>query len=85
MKRFTVDWEPDAEDELARIWMQADDPSAVARAQVKADQLLASDPIGKGHHVSEGLYQIHVPPLVLTYSVDAAKQFVQVAWVRSTS
>jgi mRNA-degrading endonuclease RelE of RelBE toxin-antitoxin system len=85
MKRFAVDWEPDAEDELARIWMQADDPSAVARAQVKADQLLASDPIGKGQHVSEGLYQIHVAPLVLTYSVDAAKLVVQVAWVRSTS
>ena len=33
MTAFTVDWEPGAEDELARIWLQAPDPPAVTAAR----------------------------------------------------
>ena len=65
----TVGWDADAEDELARIGMQAPDPSAVTRAQAQADHLLATDPIGKGRYLAEGLYRLDVPPLTLNYAV----------------
>ncbi len=81
MKPFTVDWDSEAENELARIWMQSADPPAVRQAQTKADQCLAQDPLGYGRHLSEGLYQISVPPLVLSFTLDAARRHVQVTWV----
>jgi hypothetical protein len=82
MRPFTVDWNSDAEDELARVWMQASDPAAVNRAEVEADRLLAGDPIRNGQELSEGLYCIHVPPLIVNYTVDVARRHVEVTWVR---
>jgi hypothetical protein len=83
MTPFTVEWEPGAEDELAGIWLQASDPAAVTRAQAQADQLLAQDPLGNGRHMSEGLHRIDVPPLVLTYTVNAKQRKVTVNGVLS--
>jgi hypothetical protein len=85
MNRFRVEWEPAAEDELARIWLQASDPTAVTAAQAQGDQLLSRDPIKYGRHLSEGLYGIDLPPLTLTYTIDLANRLVEIAWVRSTS
>jgi hypothetical protein len=82
---FQVEWEPAAEDELARLWLQSSDPQAITQAQAKADQLLSRDPLKYGRHLSEGLYCIDVPPLVLTYTIDSAKRLVEVSWVRSSS
>ena len=79
---YTVDWDPAAEDELARIWLAAPDRSAVAAAQQRADQLLSRDPAANGQHLLEGLYRIDVPPLTLNYVVDQARQHVDVTWVR---
>jgi hypothetical protein len=81
MSRYTVDWDPEAEDDLARAWMRASDPSAVTRAQVEADRLLAQDPIGNGRHLSEGLYRMEVPPLIVSYTVDTVRQHAQVTSV----
>src|SRR5438132_609954 len=60
MNPFRVEWEPAAEDELARIWLRSGDPQAVTTAQAQADQLLSRDPIQYGRHLSEGLYCIDV-------------------------
>jgi hypothetical protein len=84
MNPFRVEWEPAAEDELARIWLRASAPPAVTIAQAQADQLLSRDPIKYGRHLSEGLYSIDVPPLVLTYTIDLANRLVEVTWVRSS-
>ena len=84
MNSFRVDWEPAAEDELARIWLRSNDRQAVTTAQAQADRLLGFDPLNHGRHLSEGLYCIDVPPLVVTYSVDTANRQVEVSWVRST-
>ena len=82
MMPFTVDWDKDPEDELARIYLQASDPMAVTQAQARADKLLAANPTGNGHHLSEGLYRIDVWPLVLNYTIDPARRHVQVTWVK---
>ena len=84
MTRFRVEWESPAEDELARLWLQPGDPQAVTVASARAEQLLARDPLKYGRHLSEGLYSIDVPPLVLTYTVDQANRLVEVTWVRTS-
>jgi hypothetical protein len=84
MNPFRVEWEPAAEDELARIWLRASDPLSVTAAQAQADQLLSRDPVKYGRHLSEGLYCLDVPPLVLTYTIDPTKRLVEVTWVRSS-
>jgi hypothetical protein len=85
MNQFGVEWDPAAEDELARLWLQSSDPAAITAAQAQADRLLSQDPIKYGRHLSEGLYCIEVPPLVLTYTIDQANRLVEVTWVRSSS
>lgn len=44
MNPFQVEWEEIAENELARIWLNASDPQAVTAAQAQADQYLSRDP-----------------------------------------
>ena len=85
MNPFRVEWEPAAEDELARVWLRSSDPSAVTAAQAQADRLLSRDPIHHGRHLSEGLYTIDAPPLTLTYTIDLANHIVEVSWVRSSN
>jgi hypothetical protein len=79
---FTVEWLPLAQDELARIWIYASDRNAVTTAQARADRLLQTDPVGNGQHISEGYYRIHVPPLIISYTIDEDQNQVEVAWVR---
>lgn len=83
MSPFLVEWETAAEDELARIWLRSSDPQAITAAQAKADQLLARDPVKYGRHLSEGLYGLDTPPLVLIYTIDSTNRSVQVTWVRT--
>jgi hypothetical protein len=82
MSPFTVEWDPDAETELARIWLAAADPDEVTQAQARIDQLLARNPSGHGQPLSEGLWRIEVPPLVVNYTIGDANKHVQVTWVR---
>jgi hypothetical protein len=82
MNPFAVEWEPDVEDELARLWLRAPDPAAVTRAQARIDELLERNPAGNGQLLSEGLYRIEVPPLLVNYTIDHAGRSVSVTWVR---
>jgi hypothetical protein len=52
-------------------------------AQARADRLLSRDPVANGRHLSEGLYRLDVPPLVLHYAVDLLGQSVEVTNVRA--
>ena len=81
MNPFVVDWEPEATDELALLWMQATDRRAVTRAQAEADRLLGADPVANGRLLSEGLYLLIVPPLGVFYEVDLGTRHVKVTWV----
>jgi hypothetical protein len=81
MNAFTVEWDPEAENQLAALWVIANDRKAVTQAQAEADRLLAQDPVACGTERSEGLYHLRVPPLDVFYSVDPARRIVQVEGV----
>jgi hypothetical protein len=81
MNDFGLEWEPDAEEELARIWMFADDPQAVTDASAQVDRLLTSNPLAAGEALSEGLFKLIVSPLTVFYSVESAQRTVKASWV----
>lgn len=72
---------PEAENDLAAIWLSASDPAAVTTAQDQIDDLLERNPIGYGRLLKEGLYQIMFVPLTAFYSIDQAKKIVNVSAV----
>jgi hypothetical protein len=80
MNPYTVDWTPAAEDALTLIWLQTFDP-AVTVAQTQIERLLARNPLGHGQPVHEGLYCIIELPLKVFYSIDQARNFVEVSEV----
>ena len=75
---FSVRWDRDARNTLAAVWLAARDRRAVTAAQARIDHLLATDPLGKGTPVSEGLYAIQVHPLRALYEVDDIRRAVRV-------
>lgn len=62
---FQVVWSEDADNDLALIWLQSSDRRAVNVAELHASRLLSFDPYLYGNPLSEGLYVLHVPPLVV--------------------
>ena len=82
MTRYTVTWVGSAQQYLAQLYLDAQDPQAVTDAAHVIDLLLAKDPIAKGTHVQEGLYSLDVAPLRVLYSVSEPDRLVQVASVR---
>lgn len=81
MNGFTVELTPEAEDDLADIWIRAKDRPAVTAAEAAIHHLLADDPIGNGTLVAEGLFRIRHAPLVAFYAVDLARKHVDVSKV----
>jgi hypothetical protein len=79
---YTVDWVPDAQDELADLWIVGPDRAAITRAQNEIDRRLASNPRGAGAtEVAEGLWRMTVAPLTVYYAVDDAQRLVEVSKV----
>lgn len=79
---YRVELLPSAVADLADIWLQAQDPAAVTRADTTADQMLRRDPFGCGAFVAEGLYRLTVAPLAFYYTIDTAQQLVEVSAIR---
>jgi hypothetical protein len=77
---WEVEWDDEPAQDLASAWMNSDDRDSITKAQAKADQLLARDPIKNGRYLSEGLYRIEIPPVVLGYAIDAGAHRVNVTW-----
>lgn len=74
--RFTVTWTPSAQEDMARLWLDAADRRHIAEAVNRIDELLAIDP----HRVAEefyGDYLFVVPPIHVVYSVSAADRLVE--------
>jgi plasmid stabilization system protein ParE len=65
---YTVIWLPAAENDLARIWMQAPDREAVTRAAHLLDQLLRESPEAQAHPEGDH-YRLAVGPLVVLFRV----------------
>ena len=81
MTRYTVTWVPNAQDELAQIWLDAPDRQAVTAATHRIDRELAEDAPTKGTEVSEGLRELIVPPLKVLFTASEADRLVVVAKV----
>ena len=61
MIRFTVVWHPEAQDELASVWLDAADRQSVTLAANAIDRHLATDTTAKGIQVEGDLRQLTVP------------------------
>ena len=81
MTPYQVIWEPDAEQMLADIWLDSADPNSITTALAEADRFLSHDPFQLPQHLSEGLYRIDVPPLVLTFTIEEHARIAKVTWV----
>jgi hypothetical protein len=78
--RYTVTWLPDAEDELANLWIQASDRQAVADAADRIEQNLGWDAGQKGQMT--GAYRTLFDwPLMMTFKVSPADCLVTIVWV----
>ena len=78
--RFTVTWHPLAINELAQIWLDADDRNAVTRATSTIDQTLAYNPHNKGEEFY-GDRLFVATPLAVTFTVNEKDRIVQVLQV----
>ena len=78
--RFTVTWHPLAEQELADIWMRADDRNHVSAAANLFDRMLVSDPQQQGEEFY-GERLLVALPLAVTYSVNEPDRTVQILQV----
>lgn len=81
---FRVDWLQSALDELANIWTGADSPQrqAITAASHGIDQRLRSDPEEEGESRPGGRRVTFVPPLTITFQVEANEPVVTVIHVR---
>lgn len=80
---FGIRWERTAMDELAVAWVQAGAGSrqAITNAIQRIDELLHSDPVGCSESRDDGRRILIVPPLALTFRVEAASRIVSVVHV----
>jgi mRNA-degrading endonuclease RelE of RelBE toxin-antitoxin system len=85
MTRYTVVWAPDAEDELADLWIEARDRNALTRATNLVDLERSHDAGTKRVGVAEGLRALLAPPLRVLFSVDEDDRVVTVAQVKRVS
>lgn len=69
------------DNELADAWLSAPDPAAVTTAQYAIERMLRMDPFAHGQHVAEGLWRLHVPPLLVHYSIDPDPRTVEITQV----
>jgi len=78
--RYTVTWDRDAEDELARIWLDTGDRAAVTSAADRIDHILRDDPDVEGEEF-HGDRILIVPPLAVIFAVITDDRIVKVLQV----
>jgi hypothetical protein len=78
MKAFTVTWHPEAEDELAKIWIAYGHRKRVTLAVATIDNALANDPESQGERVREDLRSLNVPPLRVLFAVRPEDRLAEV-------
>jgi plasmid stabilization system protein ParE len=78
--RFTVTWHPNAEAELAKIWLDASDRASITQATSSIDQALATQPLSQGEDFY-GDRILVVLPLAVTYTVSEPDRSVQILQV----
>lgn len=68
--KYDVDWLPSALQELADLWNQAVDKTAVTQAADIIDSVLARNPLKEGEGREDGLRILVVPPLAVYYDAE---------------
>ena len=69
--KFTVYWTPDAERDLAELWLNEPHLKAdITQAADEVDRLLRRDPEREGESRFEAARILFVPPLVVDYQVS---------------
>lgn len=76
--KYTVLWRPTAERQLAALWVDAADRSAVAAAADAIDELLRRSPLTEGESRLGAERILFVPPLKVLYAVDESNRTVYV-------
>lgn len=76
--KFTVAYLPEAEQQLADLWLNATDPTAVTNASGHIDRMLATDPLGVGESRVADLRILIESPLAVVYDVREADSLVKV-------
>ena len=75
---YTVVWKPPAEEELARLWIDAPERDLVAQAADRIDQLLKSNPLQQGESRSGSVRVLFVDPLGVFFDVNEQDRLVSV-------
>jgi hypothetical protein len=70
--KFTVNWLPASESELAELWLNAPERDSVSRAAHIIDQLLESNPEEVGESRPEGRRIAFVSPLGVLFRLKTA-------------
>jgi len=76
---YTVLWKPAAQQELAQLWINAADRSALAAAADLIDALLKTDPQSQGESRHGDMRVLICPPLAVNYKVSEADRIVLVS------
>ena len=78
---YTVLWVPDAENELAAVWMASADRDGVTIAAAELDRRLIDDPENEGESRVGNRRITFEKPLAIYFDVDTARKLVQVVRV----
>lgn len=78
---YSVIWLPDAEEELAALWLNSSDRGVVTRAAAALDQLLARDPANEGESRPNERRIVFAAPLAAIYRIHADARQVDVLHV----
>jgi hypothetical protein len=82
MIRYTVTYERDALQDLARLWLSAFDRRAITQAGHEVDQILRVDASNTGWPVGSRYRQLVVGPLAVEFTVQEDDRIVTVWAVR---
>jgi hypothetical protein len=80
--KHTIIWSPEAEEELASLWVAFEDRAAITAAANQLESRLQSDPASQGESRSGNARILFEPPLVVTYRVFGARHVVRILSVR---
>ena len=76
--RYQVHWASDAEEELASIWIRAEDRDLITRTAASIDRILGGNPENAGESRSDDRRIFLHPPLGVTFSVSVQDRIVLV-------
>lgn len=78
MSKYTVLWTPEAEHELAALWLNTRYRDAVTRAANAVDSALSRNPLAEGESRAGDMRIMFEPPLALEFEVSESDRTVYV-------